>query len=673
MKKRQAREVSKVKARSKVALGKSKRETGFLSTEQADRIINPMLKVAQRLAYTIPGYSELTVPGWLNRLRTWFLRLERGNKKDHRGPLFDDLTYEQYAAIPVSIAESLKKTEFQKRNGLSPDFAEDLRIVEEHQADKIGPRGVYPPWSEWGDEKVAAVWSDKPPKPELNKSAMIKAIQDLANHKPDKLIDVDSNSVKEGFKSAGSEKEHLDASSLNTDSNSCFPSYVRKWYHRVWDKTVSLNQRLVQQKLVKRSSELWEIFLNAKDYKEVAAYLHFVYTAHQRTNVANGYKPSDKNSYRGIVVSKLRAIMAAPKLDTILGKYFLNRLIEHVRVAFVNPDGTHMFCALTEPERIDKNMQVCLKTNAEQGLVVLSTDFTAFDSTVPPWLLWECAKAVATWMTPKAAKIYMGLCYAEIYYGCCITPTKYFKEGPSSVKSGSIFTNIHDSFANYVGQRYGLHAGHFKSIVSQFVHGDDGILSGVGVNPHSFEKSSSEIGYVANADKAYYKKASLAFCQKIHLLGMPGGIYPISRVFAGMISTEDDLNVENEVFGSNFPFVFCYRTICRWDAAWANPLFEAGIRRTQEADRPLPASDKHDSYPGKLCASISADRLAKRASGMAKAIERWYNDQPWRKVNHTGGFANSPTNRVLRGDLPPPPGKARFKWAYGISYDSVEL
>jgi hypothetical protein len=625
----------------------------FKTLDEARNVVNPTLIEVSRLQ---KATGEWTVPGWLNRLSQWLMRMERGNKHDARTPIFKSLSYSEIESRLTGLVRR-NLSAIKRAYASNPDVAAFLLKMEEHQAEKIGPRGVYPPASEWMPSMCDDMMSDHLPDKNLDREALREAIDDLVKQVEPSSIHADESSIEEGFTNAGT----LDADSraLNVDTNSCAFTYVRRWYHKVWTKAVSVLQRLVQVGLVRQSRMIWRRGLKAKSYREIIPL--FVATASQRTNVANGHVPTEKNTFKDVVVSKLRLVIAMPKKDTIIGKVFLNRLIPAVQT-IKNPDGSRPFIALTTPPRIDKNMQVVLESAAKAGLTVLSTDFSHFDQSVSPWLAWEIAKAISVWFEPKLRPLFLAWVYAAFYNTILITPFKIYDRGPSRMKSGSWLTNIFDSFINYVSQRYGLHAGHYKSIIAQIVQGDDAILLGEGVTPENFEKAVAELGFEGNADKQGYDPGVLYFCQKMHVRGYPGGIYPISRATAAIVSLEDDVGIETDEAGQ-FPYVLSYRTVCRLDSACFNPCFVNLVNAVAQDDIIHLGRD------------IPAGQLAKLAGSYHTKMQQEYNDKPWKahgtKDGKPSGFDTFPVNRVLRGELPPPPGVGLFEWVYGIRYGDV--
>lgn len=646
---------------SSVKMRKGEDLSTLLTLEQADNIVNPVLMGVSQL---VRRNGERTVPGWLNRLRMWLLRLERGNKHDARTPIFKSLSYSEVESrLTGLVKRNLSGIKKKYASCQGADFF--FEKLEVHQAGKIGPRGVYPPASDWMPELTDIVMSDSPPSEDLDRGALIKAIQDLVSCIPEGSLHADESSIEEGFRNAGTE----DASSLslNVDTNSCYPTYVRRWYHKVWTKAVSLAQRMVQVIIVTGSRRIWQELLGTPQDAWRRVIPLFVGTAHQRTNVANGHVANENNTFKkwgGIIFSKLRLVVAMPKKDTVIGKIYLNRLIPAV-LTIRNSDGSRPFIALTTPERIDKNMQIILDTAAKNHLTVLSTDFSHFDQSVPPWLAWEIAKAIVVWFEPRIRAGFLAWVYAAFYNTMLITPYKIYGVGPSRMKSGSWLTNIFDSFINYVSQRYGLHAGFYKSILAQVVQGDDAVLLGEGVTPESFEKCVAQLNFEGNADKQGYDPGVLYFCQKMHIHGYPGGIYPISRACMNVLSLEDDVGIETDQAGQ-FPYVLSYRTVCRLDSACFNPLFVDFVNAVALDD---------GIHLGR---GMTAHQLAKLAGSYHTKMQQEYLDKPWKahgsdRNGKPSGFETFPVNRVLRGELPPPPGIRLFEWVYGIPYGDVQV
>lgn len=645
-------------ASSKPDRGKSDTKQGstFLTENEALQRVVPSLRKSRQL---VEVNKLRTVPSWMNNLKRWLVREERGSFDEHRSPFLKHLSFEQVANLVMDV---IKKNGVKTKHYYAsvPNFANVLENVEDHQSHKIAPRGCFPPWHVWGDPKVEEVFSDKVVPKGFDKAAFAKALRDLTQLSPSRFIKWDSNGWKDGLKtaSAGSANQN----SLDTSTNSCFPNCVRGWFHAIWDRTVSLAQRAVQMFITSDARYIWKVAEKAKTVDEIVSILERYYTAiaNQRTNVGSDYKKTKENTYRGKLMSKLRVVIAMPKIDTVIGKWFANRLLAFVK-RIVNPDGTHPFCALTTPEEIVKNMQVCLETAHKHKLIPVGTDFSGFDTSIAPWYAMAVAQAIVPWMDDRSARLWLALITCEFYRTDCITPTNYYPKGPSKMKSGSIFTNLMDSLINFVSQRYGLYAGYYKSILCQFVQGDDAILLGEGITPESFEKCVAEQGFEGNADKQYYEEGSVSFCQLLHVRGYPGGIYPVARAMASVVSTEDDVQMDRDDH-TNFKYVETFRTLNRLNNACFNPNWVDIVNIIAKDD---------ELHLGK---DLPPQQLARLAGNYAKRFEVESKTlKPWKSQGSKLGFNALPINRVLRGSLPPPPGIKLFEWVYQTSYASVGL
>lgn len=630
----------------------------FLSQKEAEQMLGHTYAKVDELVNALP---ESPVDGWFNRLNSWLTRMARGNFDPHRTPIFEGLTFAQVAHMIMGFVSN-------NRNRLAKDlgslYTEVFLEVEAHQAEKIGPRGCFPDMRDgWVEDFFDKVWSDKPMKKELDRSALIRSLKWFESLVPAHSLDITDATIDKVWDSTlESEDGPSSESSLNVDTNSCFADYVHKWFVSPHDPDATDAQRAVSAKIRRQVTLVYRLAMKAKSYKAILPYLHFVATANQRTNVSAGYIRTKDNTYRGQLMSKLRGVVAMPKMDTCLGKALFIEMLPAIR-RIKNEDGTPVFLGLFHPAVIDKACQQILETARKSGLTPLSIDYSAFDSTIPPWLMWDVARAAATWMTRRMANLWLALVYAFIYQTTLISLNKIYPEGPSSMKSGSWLTNMMDSFINLVVQRYGLEAGHYQSLITMIVHGDDGIMCGEGVTPDTYEPAADAVGLSANKDKQFYRKDSLAFCQKVHFRGLPGGIYPVARATAAIISKEDDdvrLETDKNVVGQ-FPYVLAYRTICRMETAAFNPKFAEFVNLVA------------DNIEDHLFRDMPANQLAKLAGGYAKRYEAAVADKPWKglAMSEKGGFAGLCVNRVLHGEVPPKPGRALFEWVYQCDYDSV--
>lgn len=627
-------------------------KTTYLSKDQARLVIDPVLR---EVKYRVNTLNIPTVAGWDERLERWFMRMERGNRTDHRTPMLEDWSY---AALEKTINQMIFSGHrlVDREYPMVPGFYKEFAAREASQARKIGPKGVFPPYHVWGPEKERAVWSQKPYPVRFNRKAYLMALDDLRRLLPKGSVHAEN--LEDSWPSTSDAATHEDSKILNTATNSCFPHYVSHWFHADLSQATS-EQQEVQRLLMKQAREIWYALRKAKDWREIP--LHFVGTANTRF-VSAGHDKSVADLYKGDVISKCRFVVAMPKLDTLLGKPLLNPLLDKLKQVR-NPDGTRMFCALTGQEVIDKNLHETLINADKANQIVLSVDFSAFDASIPPWLLWDVNQVMSEWFDDESSKVFKAISYAEIFKTSLISPSGITSEQPSSVKSGSIKTNVDDSCVNYVSQRYCLHAGYFQSIDAQFMQGDDGLIRGQGVTPEAFERGTAELNLSANHEKQYYKKGSLMYLQKMHVLGAPGGIYPLARALNSCLTLEDEVRFEVSE-GAQFKFMLLFATLSRLDNCCFNPAWMKLLNFIIQHDKLRLGK----GYDPKMITTLAGD--------YAKAWEQEWKLKPWKAPGGNSilrGFASRPINRALRGDLPPKPGYELFKWVYGVSYDEVAL
>lgn len=630
----------------------------FLSQEAADQILDPTYDKVEKMVDSLP-YSP--VPGWLSRLKSWFSRMARGNFDPKRTPFWENLTFPQLVRFMQTFV-STRKAKVVKLIG--PYFYDLLLKVEEHQAEKISPRGCFPSAdAKWLEDFFDKVWADKPMSKEVNTPAWYRVLHRLSALIPAHSLDVNLHTMERMWAESEKEEGTSSESALNTDTNSCFPSYVKHWLKSRNDPDATQAQLQVSREIKGKVTFIFQKALVASSWRVLLPLLHFVATANQRTNVGSGPQTKD-NTWHGKWMSKFRGVIAMPKEDTCLGKILYIVMLPAIRT-IVNPNGCPVFLGLFHPAQIDKGCQLILETAEEKKLTSLSIDYSAFDSTLAPWLMWDVAQAVSVWMTKRMANLWLALVYAFIYQTTLISLLKVYPEKASSMKSGAWLTNMLDSLCNLAAQYYAEETSAFGKVYVNVVHGDDGIVLGERVTPETYEKPAEILGLSANKDKQYYERQALAFCQKVHFYRLPGGIYPLSRVTAAITTLEDDdarIETDRNVVGQ-FPYVLSFRTICRMETAAFNPNFRDYVIYVRDMDRI------------KLGVNIGLKKLAYFAGSYAVKYLKAVADKPWKQMAmaEKGGFEALATSRVLSGEIPPRPGKELYNWVYRLDYDKVHM
>jgi hypothetical protein len=297
-----------------------------------------------------------------------------------------------------------------------------------------------------------------------------------------------------------------------------------------------------------------------------------------------------------------------------------------------------------------------LWTAEKAGRTVLSTDFSSYDASIPPWMIVDGCKVLGSWIQGHES-VLERLGVALAYNTSLLTPSKFYEPQPSSMKSGSGLTNIIDGIDHLLVQVYGDELGLYK-IVNGSIQGDDGLLDGPGVSPETFSEAASHFGIVANASKQFFVPRALTFLQKLHILGAPGGIGSVSR------SLGSALNYERMRFSRREwnKYAETVQTISKLETAAFNPYFVELVHFIQSGDK----------Y--KLWADIPAAKLLEDSGPTgSEVLERQFQASINRPaVEAKDGFSQALTNGVLRGETPPPFGTVdRFSRVYGSRADPV--
>lgn len=614
----------------------------FKTTEQAEAVVNPTINEVQRL---LKANGDPIIPESLNKLKNWMMRMEKGNRVDDRTPIYKTESRDKVVngftkrAQSQPAKEILSKVRVMGYNSVWWD-------VEMSQAKNIGPQSIFKPWSEDGPAKVKAVMTDKPPLKQLNWKAWELALSDVTNLLPKRSIHrVSIDDALHGW--GGNPKYALDAT-----TNAGYPTWVRKWRSSEGkgntDSDAEKLRRFAEQYIVRQARALYEAAGRASSYKAIIP--AYVTTASQRT-VSKGPKPLESTKVK-------RVVLAMPKEEAVAGKTVMVPMqlaLSKVR----NPKtGVRLIPAWSPMPTLDKNMQLFLRYASDHGRTVLSGDISSFDATLPPFVMWGVAQAMSEWMDKDTAQLFLAIMHADIYGTTVITPSGIVPQGPSSVKSGSIFTSVIGCIANYAIQRYGKHA-HYYDIDDQCVMGDDFIIDGDGVSPESVSAAFADFGMECHPDKQFMERDQLHFLQRTHSLGIPGGQGSVYRVLGSTMSVEDDTQLN---YDERTRYAYAFQALARLENANFNPLFEMLVHFVAAGD-----AQTH------LCRDLNPNVILSRAGDYAERKINEAKIKPWKSTGTGVPFERWAVNRVLRGEVLPPPGVDRFKAIYGISYQSVAI
>lgn len=614
----------------------------IFSTRKADAVIYPTLRQVQSL---LEESRAPHIPGSLNRLRGWFLRMEKGCKKDERTPFWKHLSW-------FGVLKSLKAIWTDRR---APDWkyfsSEESKVyneVEADQAENLGPKSEFLPWTMDGPAKAEAVMSDKPKLPGFDEDAWRRSLSWVASWLPKGSIH--HTTIEEAIQSeGGSEKTVLD-----TDTNSGFPSWTRGWYvtegspkPRTPARLATMDYVLKHAGAIVEASKHWRPGEHPVDTSWG--------TASQRT-VSKGLqplRPNSKGSYKG-----KRLVIAVPKPFVVAGKTAMS-VIQWALARFAkNPSGIPIILGWQPMPQLDKGMQLLLEGANKAGRSVLSGDISAFDATLPPWAMWDVAQAASQWMDEETARLFLYIMYIDIYCTGLITPSGIIQPQPSSVKSGSIFTSLIGCLANSAIQKYGEFHGLY-TIENVVVMGDDFCVDGDGITPQSVEAAFKAFGMECNASKQFCHPKMAHFLQRLHVLGKPGGIGSVARIGGGTLVVEDASQLE---YDEHLPFEYIIQALARLENANFNPNFKNLCDWIARGDAKY--------HLGK---DMDPNSIVSRAGSYGDKVMKGDINRPWKSTGTGITFADWAVNRVLRGETPPPPGKERFAWTYGVNYDEVQF
>lgn len=617
----------------------------FLRSVVAKQLIKPAIRKAYQL---IRSRGEPLIPGSLNRLELWFQRMAMGNKVDDRTPFYHSTSWFQ-------ILKDLKRV-YSSRSGLMqlPDYGVKAYLeVEADQLDSVGPKSMFLDWFHDGPDKLEAVMKDKPKKACFDDAAWTAALKDVSSAAPTGKGRIKSIPLEEALKGMGGNAKFA----LDDSTNGAFPAWCGSWANtNKMSSTGTQNERarLEQFKLIESKCKAIVAAASRPPYDELIP-LSFVGTTSQRT-VSKGLTPLKR--VPGKPLKGKRIVIAMPKEEVWSGKTLMAPLQPALLRSFINADGTAVIAGWLPQPQLDKTMQQMLSSAESQGLIVLSGDISAFDATLPPFAMWDVAKAISRWFDPQDAKLFLSILRADIYDTTVLSPSGAVGPGPSSVKSGSIFTSLMGCMCNYAIQRYGHHKGLYK-LQHCHVMGDDFVAFGESVTPEQYEKAFADFGMECNASKQFYQRGMCHFLQRLHILGFPGGQGSVARIGGGALVVEDDTQLK---YDERTPFAFIFQALARLENAAFNPNFEGLVEWLAQGDKRY-----------HLGSRMSVESIVRRAGSYAERKMKEATNRPWTSTGSGVPFSNWSVNRVLRGVKMPPIGKDRYEFVYGVKYDDVEV
>jgi hypothetical protein len=576
-------------------------------------------------------------------LSNWLTRMVRGNKEDDRPPIWDGVPRERVKAMLDDRVNS-NAALVTSINSRFPGFAKLWVEVESDQAKNLGPSSQFVSYLVDGPTKVEAVFSDKPLSTlRINAEASRKALEHIKRLLPARsLRAVSLRSIKPSSDDMSS-KDRLDGT-----TNSGFPAWIRGWGQVQRNDESHIKYR---EWLYPHCEELIARYIRSTDPEKVAQVYYGTTGQRIVSKGPNPLVPKD-GKWKG-----KRIVIAMPKDETLPAKTVFVPS-QHALLEVRNSDcPARIFSGWLKMPTLDKNVQVLLEHAHKHKQSVISGDLSSFDATVPPDIWWQVALAASNWFDDDAAKIFLAVHFSDIYRTGVITPTKVIDPMTSSVKSGSNFTNFDDSLVNLYVQLYGYYSGYYGKPVSM-VNGDDIVATGAGMTKAALAQAFADHGMIMNEEKSLEQYDMCHYLQRSHFLGIPGGMGSIYRVLVKCLAVEDDSQLR---YDERNKYAYAVQALHRLEVASFNPMFQVLVDL-------IAAGDKLH-----LGSNLPAQAVASGAGDYATRVFTSDQRNIWSPSGSGIPFVHWAVNRVLRGEVLPPPGLDRWKAIYGIPYSSVPI
>lgn len=274
---------------------------------------------------------------------------------------------------------------------------------------------------------------------------------------------------------------------------------------------------------------------------------------------------------------KTRDVWGYPILDTAKEMRYYVPLLEHQRTLSWR-------AALVGPEEVDKHVtSLLLKCNQFSDMILVSIDFSSFDSSVRPDLINQAFGYISSLFQKDYHDEINELMnrFASIPL---LTPSGIFK-GIHGVPSGSTFTNEVDSLVQYYCAMSSgvVKEGHF------LIQGDDGVYLVHKDDVNKLLDAFERHGLKVNVDKSRIANDHCLYLQCLYHTDYlksgsdVGGIYPVYRALNRILFQERWSNFED--FGLKGKDYYSIRTISILENCKHHPLFEELTRFIFDLDK----------------------------------------------------------------------------------------
>jgi hypothetical protein len=344
---------------------------------------------------------------------------------------------------------------------------------------------------------------------------------------------------------------------------------------------------------------------------------------------------------------KKRLVIACEKAEAIVARQATMSLQEELKTLKYGDAKLGPWVVWNDAPHVDLDIQRMLEDADRKGIAVVSGDWSGFDTTLPPWLFEYGAHILATWVEGgQWINAHIETLANSVRL---LTPDRIYEPQPSSMKSGSGFTNMLGGILNLLILHYGeaLQAYEIHGVT---VQGDDFLCYGPGVTPEKIAEVASQFGMIANAGKELYVKGSCNYLQKLQIKGWYGGIFPAYRSLGSILSYER-LSHSSKDWNAYSDIV---RAIAQLENCAFHPCFEALVHYVASGDK------------FQLGKTMSATKVLRKATNAGLEDARTMHKTVTGEHFDESDWAHNAVNGVLRGETLPPLGTIeRFRRVYG--------
>jgi hypothetical protein len=271
--------------------------------------------------------------------------------------------------------------------------------------------------------------------------------------------------------------------------------------------------------------------------------------------------------------NKTRNVWGYPIGDTLLEMRYYRPLLDFQR-------KQDWRSAIVSPEAVDVGVTACMNHANQEGLNLLSIDFSAYDASLKPYLIKEGFNYIK--------KLYQASTHPDLDYICerftsigILTPDGEFT-GDHGVPSGSTFTNEIDSICQFLIAKSYPH----ESLDKFQIQGDDGLYACK--DPSKLMEWFESYGLNVNEDKSLVRTDTAQYLQLVYndkysRDGINVGVYPTYRALLRLCYLESftDFSRDN-IEGKDY---FAIRALSILENCKYHPYFERLVKFVIDRDK----------------------------------------------------------------------------------------